>query len=174
MNKKNIVLVGFMGCGKSTIGKKLARLTEYRFIDMDKEIEAQAGMRISEIFEKYGEDCFREKEAMLCEELSESGGCIIATGGGVIKSTKNMELLKKNGTVIYIKASPEHIYHNVKYDNTRPLLAVGDKKRRISELLEERKPLYEERSDITADITGKTAAEAAEVVLNMLKGENVI
>ena len=174
MERRNIVLVGFMGCGKTTIGKKLAKAFEYTFTDMDDEIVKKAGMPITEIFEKYGEAYFRSMETELCGEMSERGGCVIATGGGVIKNEKNMELLKQNGTVLYIKASPEHIYKNIRNDRSRPLLNTGDKMERIKTLMEERRPMYESRSDITADITGMTSREATNKIISILKEESII
>lgn len=170
MERKNIVLVGFMGCGKTTIGKKLARVNDYMFIDMDDEIVNRAGMKITEIFEKYGEAEFRKMETELCRELSNRRGCVIATGGGVIKNETNMELLKKNGVVLYLKASPEHIYNNIKNDRSRPLLNGGNKMQKIIDMMEERRPLYEERSDLTADITEMRSNEAVGFIMDILRG----
>ena len=172
--RKNIVLIGFMGCGKSTIGKKLARRKDYVFLDMDDVIVERAGMRITEIFEKFGEAHFRKLESELCKELSKAEGLVIATGGGVIKNAENMRLLKENGTVLYIKASPEHIYRNVRNDRTRPLLNCEDKLARIKELMAERRPLYEGGMDITADITGMSSSKAVEYITEILEGENVL
>lgn len=173
MEGKNIVLVGFMGCGKTTIGKKLAVIFGYEFIDMDVEIERKNGMKISEIFKKYGEGAFREMETDLCRELSGRSGCVIATGGGVIKNEENMRLLRENGRVLYIKASPEHIYRNVKNDRSRPLLDGGDKLEKIKTLMEERRPMYEGRSDLTVEITGMRAQRAAAVIKEALEREDM-
>lgn len=170
MKRKNIILVGFMGCGKSTIGKRLANAKGYKFIDMDKEIEKKEGMKISDIFEKLGENEFRKMETVLCEELSYAEGCVIATGGGVIKNKRNMQLLKKNGIVLYIKASAEHIYRNLKNDNTRPLLECDNKLKRIKELLKERTPLYESRNDIAVNISGKNTSQALQLIIDALEG----
>lgn len=179
MSGKNIILVGFMGTGKTTIGKRLAKkLSEifggYRFIDMDDEIEKKSGMKISVIFEKFGEEEFRGMEANLCRELSNTKCCIIATGGGVIKNLSNIELLKKNGSVIYLKATPEHIYKNIKDDTSRPLLQCEDKIGKIKQMLEERVPLYEQRSDITVDISGLNAKEATSLILSIIEGDNIL
>lgn len=172
--RKNIVLIGFMGCGKTTIGKKLARRKDYEFVDMDEVIVERAGMRITEIFEKFGEAHFRKMEEDLCKELSTAEGLVIATGGGVIKNAENMRLLKENGTVLYIKASPEHIYRNIKNDKSRPLLNCEDKLTRIKELMAERKSLYENGADITAEITGMTSSKAVWYITDILEGENVL
>lgn len=179
MSGKNIILVGFMGSGKTTIGKKLAKklaekLGSYRFVDMDEEIEHKVGMKISTIFEKFGEEEFRNMEANLCKELSNTKSCIIATGGGVIKNQSNMEHLKKNGLVLYLKASPEHIYKNVKDDTSRPLLQCEDKIGKIKQLLDERTPLYEIRSDIMVDVSGLNAREATEMILSIIERDNIL
>mgnify|MGYP005805042605 FL=1 len=168
---KNIILVGFMGCGKTTIGRKLAAMTDRLFVDMDDEIVKRAGMKITRIFEKYGEERFRKMETDLCGELAEKTGLIIATGGGVIKNARNMELLGKNGTVLYIKASPEHIYRNIKNDRSRPLLNSGDKMERIRELMEERRTLYETGCDMMIDISGLNSSEAARIIYETLMEE---
>ena len=174
MQKKNLGLIGFMGCGKNTIGKNLSKLTGYNFIDMDYEIEKRAGMKINSIFDKYGEQEFRKMESELCSELSLSDSCIIATGGGVVKSDSNIEMLKRNGIVLYIKASPEQIYRNIKKDKSRPLLNVENKMQRIIELMEERKPLYDKRGDITVEITELNSQEAAKLIKDILEGKNML
>lgn len=179
MNSKNIILVGFMGSGKTTIGKRVAKaLTEkycnYRFIDMDNEIEKKTGMKISFIFEKFGEEYFRELETELCEELSNTKLCVIATGGGVIKSKNNMTLLKKSGIVVYLKANTEHIYRNIKDDTSRPLLQCDDKISKIKQLLEDRKPLYEGLSDIIVDVSGINSKDAAAMIISKIEGDNLL
>ena len=171
---KNIILVGFMGCGKTSIGRRLARLCEYEFFDMDAEIEKRNGMRVSEIFREKGEAAFRQMETDLCAELSKTGGLVIATGGGVIKNAENMRLLKLSGNVLYIKASPEHIYNNLKNDRTRPLLEGWDKLKKIKALMEERRPMYESRSDIIVEVTGMRTPRAAYAIRDELERMNMI
>ena len=168
---ENIILIGFMGCGKTTVGKKLASMSGRKFLDMDDEIVRRAGMKITEIFEKYGEDRFRQMETELREQLSETEGLVIATGGGVIKNERNMQLLRKSGKTLYIKASAEHIYRNIKNDRTRPLLNCYDKMGRIRELLEERRPLYESESDVITDISGLSSSAAANKIYEVLTKE---
>lgn len=176
MGENNIILVGFMGSGKTTIGRKLAKkLIKYRFIDMDDEIEKKTGMKISFIFERFGEKEFRTIESNLCKELSNISSCVIATGGGVIKNQKNMELLKTNGgVIIYLKATPEHIYRNIKNDVSRPLLQCDDKLGKINKLLDERKTLYESQCDITVDVSGLNAKEAAEMIISAIEGDKIL
>ena len=110
-------------------------------------------------------------ESELCEQLSETEGLVIATGGGVIKNERNMQLLKKSGKTLYIKASAEHIYRNIKNDRTRPLLNCDDKMGRIRELLEERRPLYESESDVITDISGLSSSAAANKIYEVLTKE---
>lgn len=172
---KNIILIGFMGSGKTTIGRRLAKELEgYRFVDMDADIERKAGMNITSIFEKLGEQEFRKMESDMCKELSYAKSCIIATGGGIIKNAKNVDLLKKNGIVLYLKASPEHVFRNIKDDTSRPLLQCDDKIGKIKQLMGERTLFYESQSDIIVDVTGTNAKRATEAVLSILKGDRIL
>ena len=109
----NYIFIGFMGCGKTTFGKKISKRLGYKFIDTDKYIEHREKTTISNIFEKFGEAYFRGIEAEICREFASARDMVIATGGGIIKNEKNIENLKKNGVIIYLKASPEHIYSNI-------------------------------------------------------------
>ena len=170
--QKNIILIGFMGCGKTTIGKKVASMTGREFLDTDKVIEEEAGMTISEIFEKQGEEAFRKMEADLCKRLSDRNNLVIATGGGIVKNEKNCELLRKNGVIVYMKANPEHIFRNVRNDNSRPLLNGKGKMKTIKRLMEERKPLYEGMCDLTAEISGMGSSAAARLVKSIIEGES--
>ena len=160
--KGNIVLTGFMGCGKSSVGKRIALNFDKNFIDTDLEIQNMCGMSVNNIFKKYGESYFRKLERNYCKLLALSGGNIIATGGGIIKNESNVENLKINGTVVYLKCSAEKIYKNIKNDNTRPLLnGADDKLALIRSLLEEREPLYNKYSDFTIDISNMRLEESA-------------
>ena len=170
--QKNIILIGFMGCGKTTIGKKVASMTGREFLDTDKVIEEEAGMTISEIFEKQGEEAFRKMEADLCKRLSDRNNLVIATGGGIVKNETNCELLRKNGVIVYMKANPEHIFRNVRNDNSRPLLNGKGKMKTIKRLMEERKPLYEGMCDLTAEISGMGSSAAARLVKSIIEGES--
>lgn len=152
--RKNIVLIGFMGCGKTTLGKKLSLKLKYNFIDTDRYIEHKEGTSIAQMFEEKGEAYFRDLEKNAVEILSKEGGNIIATGGGIIKNEENMCMLKKTGIIVYLKATPEHIYRNIADDVTRPLLQGDDKLSIIRRLMEERKSLYEKYADVTVCVNG--------------------
>lgn len=168
--KKNIVLIGFMGSGKTTFGKKLSRRMGYQFIDTDKWIESRQGKRISRIFEEEGEAFFRKLEAETVKEISQSQGLIIGTGGGIVKNDNSMELLKEGGVIVYLKATPEHIFKNVANDKTRPLLQTSDKMETIQNLMKERTPVYKRWADVTVDVTGGTVNQVCGRIIKALEG----
>lgn len=146
---KNIILIGYMGCGKSTIGRNLAKISGCKFLDMDRAIEEKAGKSIMQIFEQDGEAAFRDMEtAYLQELLTAEKGKIISTGGGIPVREENRRLLKQLGTVIYLKVRPETVYERIKGDKTRPLLQCDNPLVRIQEMLKIREPLYEDCADI--------------------------
>lgn len=146
---KNIILCGFMGCGKSTVGKLLAKKTGMTFVDMDSYIEEKAEMTIKEIFAQLGESHFRDLEHQACVELSETGNKVIAAGGGALTFDRNIEALKKNGTILLLDVSYEMLCIRLKNDTTRPLLQCENRNEKIKELLEARMPLYRKAADIT-------------------------
>lgn len=139
---KNIVLIGFMGTGKSTVGKILAKALGYEFVDSDAEIEKNEGMPIKEIFSRYGESHFRQLESNVISELAAGRRCVIATGGGVVLSKSNIDALKRNGTIICLKASLEAILTRAGKTGSRPLLNGDDPLQAINRLLESRQGLY--------------------------------
>ncbi|HQD50018.1 MAG TPA: shikimate kinase [Defluviitaleaceae bacterium] len=168
-NHLNIVLIGFMGCGKTTVGKNLSKKLSYPFVDSDLEIEKEIGMTISDYFKKYGENNFRLIEEKIIQKLASGKRKIIATGGGIVKNPGNIYHLKQNGLIIYLKASAEHIYNNLKNDFSRPLLNVEDKYTRIQSLLEERKSLYEKYSDYIVEVDGKAVDEITKSIIDYLE-----
>lgn len=168
-NIRNIMLIGFMGAGKTFTGRELARIMGMRFIDMDEIIVKKAGMSINEIFSRYGEERFRDIETEVLKEISDKDGMVVGCGGGVIVKDRNLPLLKKAGIVIFLKASPEVIYERVKDDNSRPLLNVDDPIRRIKELLARRMDRYLNVAEITIDTDGKTPLEVAEEIKQVLE-----
>lgn len=144
----NIVLIGFMGTGKSTIGRQLSKRLNYQLVDTDQMIVDRAGRPIPQIFKEDGEATFRKIENQVLEDLQKYQGHIISTGGGIIGSEKNRELLKQLGYVIWLCASPEEILDRTARNTNRPLLNNDDPERTIRQLLDERNPLYKKVSHL--------------------------
>ena len=140
--RRNIVLIGFMGTGKTVTGRVLAERTDMELVDMDSIIEERAGKPISEIFATDGEPAFRAMERSLARELSQRSGLIISTGGGIVLNPDNTADFQRSGLVVCLTASPEVIFQRLENNTTRPLLS-GDKKEQISDILKTRKPLYD-------------------------------
>ena len=140
----NISLIGMMGSGKSTIGKLLAENLSFSFIDTDEEIVRLEKTSINEIFEKKGEDYFRQIEKNVLEAIIQNDNMVISTGGGIIKLDDNIHNLKEKSKVFYLKVRPEILYNRVKNNSERPLLNVDDMKNRIINLLNERNKKYEQ------------------------------
>ncbi|KAE9637241.1 shikimate kinase [Defluviitalea raffinosedens] len=170
---KNIVLIGFMGSGKSTTGKVLAQRIHYSFIDSDEFIESKIKMSISDYFIQYGEDQFRSLEEDIISQIALTSNTVIATGGGIVKNPNNILNLKSNGIIIYLKGSPEHIFERLKYDTTRPLLNTENKLETIKSLLKQRSPLYESASDIIIDIDNKSIDEVVVSILERMRGKAI-
>jgi len=155
----NLYLVGLMGAGKTTVGRVLARRLKLRFLDSDQEIERRCGVKIPVIFEIEGEPGFRGREAAVIGELSQLRGIVLATGGGVVGSKENRQLLAATGTVVYLHAQPDDLYERVRHDRNRPLLATADPLARLRTLYAERDPLYRSIADVVID-TGKQGVAA--------------
>ncbi|MDD4334629.1 MAG: shikimate kinase [Desulfotomaculaceae bacterium] len=147
---KNIVIIGFMATGKSTVGRLLAQRLKRPFIDTDKKIEAVTGKTVAQIFARDGEKRFRSEENLLVKKLVLKKGLVIATGGGMVLNPENFRLLQENGILIALTASPDVIYQRVKGKKHRPLLAKGDLRENIRTLLQEREGIYQE-ADLTVD-----------------------
>jgi len=141
------VLVGLMGCGKSSIGRRLAKKLDIPLIDLDDYIVSKVGMSIPDIFAEHGEEAFRNMES---EALREVIGqrAVIATGGGIVMREENRELLKQHPPVIWLKASPKFLAKRIDGDINRPLIASGETRKKLEALAEVRYPLYEECSDL--------------------------
>lgn len=169
--KNNLILIGFMGCGKTTVGKLAAELLRRPFTDTDQLIEKQEGRSIGEIFETEGEAAFRDKETALLKRLSETlEGKVLSVGGGTPVREENACLLRKTGTVVYLRISPQTVYRRLKGDTTRPLLKSEDPLRRIRELLDMRSERYEKCAHITLDVDEMTPEEIAAVILKKISG----
>lgn len=164
---KNLFFIGFMGCGKSTMARIISEKTGAVLIEMDETIESQAGLSINEIFEKYGEQYFRDLESQLIEQITQSGGAIVSCGGGAILRAENVANMKKNGKVIYFSATPETIFERVRFSTNRPLLNGNMNVEYIAELMEKRLPLYEAAADIIICVDGKNKQEVVEELMQI-------
>lgn len=168
MLKKNLVLIGFMGVGKTSIGRKLAEILEMEFIDTDQEIQRLTNLSVSQIFIRHGETRFRSEEELLIKKLSEKEHLVIATGGGTVLKRKNIEELRKSGILIYLKARPEVIQTRVNKKGGRPLLFGDSSLERIKELLEEREEFYS-NADYTLNVDGLNPEEIITLVMDLLQ-----
>ena len=164
---KSIFLCGFMGCGKTTIGKILAKRTGREFIDMDKYIEEKENMTVSQIFETHGEDYFRDVEHQVCKELSEKQDLIVATGGGALTFQRNVDVIRKSATVLLISVPVEVISKRLKNDTTRPLLQRSDKEEAMRELYNKRLPIYTDAATVIVNGTGHPKA-VAKLIMNTM------
>lgn len=159
---ENIVLVGFMGTGKSSVGTRLSQRLGMGFLDMDREIEHLLGMTVERIFRVYGEKRFRSEERILADKLGGRSNLVIATGGGVVLDEDNIGALKRNGIVIGLEAAPEDILARVnRKKSTRPLLRKGVNIEDIIAMLKEREPFYSQ-----ADYQVNTSGRDLEDVVN--------
>ncbi len=153
----NVILIGFMGCGKTTVGFRLSYRLRRSVIDTDKEIEREEKRTISDIFATDGEAYFRDREtACIRKLLGNASEQIISVGGGLPLREENRELLHELGQVFYLRAKAETVYERLKDDTTRPLLQGDDPLTKIRTLLEKRDPLYLSASDVVIDVDGKT------------------
>ena len=166
---RNIVLIGFMATGKTTVGRELAARLRRKLVDTDEEIERRTGKAISQIFSQYGEGYFREIESAVVREVAAQQNLVITTGGGVVLRPENVKALKENGVLILLKAPPEVIYQRICVKNGRPLLeGHRDVLKRIKELLAERKDAYNV-AEFVVDTGRFSVEEAAKLILNYLK-----
>ena len=168
MFQKNIILVGFMGSGKTLVGQELMRKTGMKFVDLDTEIEHLEGCPISEIFDQKGELYFRDVESMLAKKYSRKRNQVISTGGGVVKSEQNMKHLQKNGVLFFLDSSVDEIWENTRSTAHRPLLKVPNPKERIRHLLEERILQYR-KSDFIVKTKKRDAPTIAKEIMSIYK-----
>jgi shikimate kinase len=153
------------GCGKSTIGRQLARLRQLPFLDTDHEIERFVGSSIREFFDREGEPAFRDVEQrVIAETLSASRVRVVATGGGSVLRPANREAMKARATVVYLHAHPDDLARRLSRDTQRPLLQVSDPRQRLRDLYATRDPIYREVADIVVD----TAHKSAPTLVNLI------
>jgi len=166
--KMHIILIGFMGAGKTTVGEALAKQLGVRLLDTDQLIEEQAKTTISRIFETQGEEAFRRAETEMLRTLSLiEEKAVISAGGGLPLREENRNLLKNMGTVVFLKVQPETVLRRLKGDTTRPLLQGEDAKKKVEDLLAYRIPLYQEAAHMAVDVDDKGAEEIAREILAM-------
>ena len=172
---RNIVLTGFMGTGKTSVGKTLAEWVTFEFSDMDAIIEKEEGKTVPEIFAEKGEAYFRQKESEVAQRLARGNKQVIATGGGTVKDPKNMEALKEAGIIVCLTASVDTILQRTAAEGERPLLdASGDDRRAaIEKLLAEREALYKE-ADYTINTDGKTPDDVAGEIFSRFEMDSVM
>ncbi|UQD52723.1 shikimate kinase [Bacillus methanolicus] len=154
---KAIYLIGFMGSGKTTVGKSMSAKWNWPVFDTDEELEKKVKKSINQIFEENGEEFFRLLESEILKQMPVNRS-IITTGGGIVLKEENRRWMKENGVVVFLYAEPEEIFKRIENDDSRPLLKTN-KKAAIKELFQARLPLYKEAADFTIDTTGKDITE---------------
>jgi shikimate kinase len=165
----SLSLVGMPGCGKSTVGRHLARHIGLRFVDADHEIEQRIGMPIRDFFEQHGEAAFRDVEQDVIDELSQRHGVLIATGGGAVLRPSNRDALHSRTHVIYLRATPEELQRRLRHDTQRPLLQVDDPFRRLQELFRDRDPLYRRTAHFVIEAARPSVPALLSMVLMQLE-----
>ncbi|UUY09083.1 shikimate kinase AroK [Pseudomonas sp. J452] len=165
---RNLILVGPMGAGKSTIGRLLAKELKLQFKDSDKEIEQRTGADIPWIFDVEGEQGFREREQSMIAELCELSGAVIATGGGVVLRLENRQALSTGGRVVYLHASVEQQLDRTSRDRNRPLLRNSDPAKVLANLMEIRDPLYREIADVIVETDERPPRMVVQEIIDRL------
>ena len=175
MRQKNIILTGFMGSGKTSVGLRLSYRMRMPVEDTDKLIERREGCSVAEIFARKGEDYFRDRETELLGELQgRRQACIYSLGGGAPVRPENRELLRKLGKVLYLRATPETVYGRLKGDDTRPLLQCPDPLSRIRRLMEERKEAYESAAHLVLDVDHMGIEEIVEKIAEEMRKMKIL
>ncbi len=167
--KNNIILIGFMGTGKTVAGKRLASLLEFGYLDTDTLIEKTEGKAISDIFAQKGEEYFRSVETRVLDTLGQYNNLVISTGGGIVLREENVKKLKELGTIVLLTAGPDTIIERLKDDESRPLLKTPDRRKKIDEILSERNPIYEAAADFEIETSDISADEVARQIIKETK-----
>lgn len=162
-------LVGMPGCGKSTVGRQLARQLGLEFADSDAEIERRIGMPIRDFFAAQGEDEFRELEQDVIDELTQRPGQVLATGGGAVLRPSNRHALHSRTHVVYLRSTPEELFRRLRHDTQRPLLQVADPLARLRDLFRERDPLYRRTAHFTVEGARPSAGSLTAMVRTQLE-----
>jgi shikimate kinase len=162
----NLVLIGFMGCGKSSVGRRLSGLTGHRFLDTDELVVQSEGRNIPEIFSRNGEDYFRDVEQRSLEKLVGVCGIILSTGGGLVLRPANRQTLKRIGIVAWLDASPDALFERATRSGRRPLLQTENPRKTFDELFSLRRELYNLTADFRVDSTRLSHDEVAQMLLD--------
>ena len=162
---RNLVLIGFMGCGKSSVGREIARRCGLRFLDTDSVIRQRYGKSIGEIFAIHGESAFRDAEHQVLLRLRGARHLVIATGGGIVLQARNRSILRSIGPVIWLTADEDVIWQRVSRNRNRPLLQTADPRSTINDLMQVRYPLYREAADIIVETSSFSHQEVANRIL---------
>ena len=165
---QNLFLIGPMGAGKSAVGRQLAKELHLAFVDSDDEIEARTGVDIPFIFEKEGEEGFRKREAKVIEDLSAQEGVVLATGGGAVIYPQNRTCLGARGFVVYLHTTVDQQFSRTLKGRERPLLANGDSREILEELMLVRDPLYREIADLVVETDGRKVKAVVEEILERM------
>ena len=160
----NIALTGFMGSGKSAVSRELGKLTGYQVVDIDSEVQKQAGRSIKEIFDSEGEQAFRDMESTAVARIAKGKSQIISTGGGVVLRSENIDALHAGGVIVNLKASAETVHERTRHNENRPLLQVEEPLARIQELMREREEYYQ-RADFFIETDELSVLEVAQEIL---------
>jgi shikimate kinase len=169
MDFNNIYITGFMGSGKSTVGRILADKLGFKFIDLDRIIEIDQGKKIKDIFKLDGEKYFRDIETKIVEKIYKNKECVFACGGGVVERKQNMDIIRRSGVVVYLKISSGDALKRLKYVKDRPLVEVGQREETIKKLLSKRDVLYMKYSDLVVSNTERSAEYTADEIMARLK-----
>ena len=167
MKKKNIILCGFMGCGKSTIGNLLSKKMGMSFVDLDSYIEKRENKTVAEIFADSGEEYFRQIEKEVSKELARKKALIIATGGGTLTFRENVDVFKNSGKIVLLDVPVEVVSERLREDTTRPLLNRPDKEQAMRELYEKRMPLYKNAADIVVNAANSPLQVCMDIMSNI-------
>jgi len=169
--KNNVILVGPMGAGKSTIGRQLSHLLCFEFVDSDREIEDRTGADIPWIFDVEGEEGFRKREAAMIDELTQRKHIVLATGGGAVVRPENREAFKTRGVVVYLQASVEQQLSRTARDQNRPLLQTDEPRKVLTQLTAIRDPLYREVADYVVDTDQGGVKDVATRIVSLVSGD---
>lgn len=165
---QNLILIGPMGCGKTTVGKQLAKRARLDFVDSDHMIEDRCGVSISTIFDIEGEEGFRKRETKMLTELCARTGIVLATGGGAIATEENRIILRKSGFVVYLKTTIETQLARTQKNQNRPLLENVDAESKITELMEERGSFYEQEADLIVMSGDRIVSKVVEEIIQVV------